>query len=76
MCLPNLLHPDHQPPVVYLLHFNTRHLLLSLSFYSLLQAINKYCRVSGGFSGVKDVYSSNPTYDDVQQSFFLAETLK
>uniref|UniRef100_U3INZ0 alpha-1,2-Mannosidase n=1 Tax=Anas platyrhynchos platyrhynchos TaxID=8840 RepID=U3INZ0_ANAPP len=40
------------------------------------QAIDKYCRVSGGFSGVKDVYSSSPTYDDVQQSFFLAETLK
>ncbi|KAJ8247191.1 hypothetical protein GJAV_G00259790 [Gymnothorax javanicus] len=40
------------------------------------QAINRHCRVSGGFSGVKDVYSSNPTYDDVQQSFFLAETLK
>ncbi|GAB0177565.1 mannosyl-oligosaccharide 1,2-alpha-mannosidase IB [Grus japonensis] len=40
------------------------------------QAIEKYCRVSGGFSGVKDVYSSSPTYDDVQQSFFLAETLK
>uniref|UniRef100_A0A8C3BFW0 alpha-1,2-Mannosidase n=2 Tax=Neognathae TaxID=8825 RepID=A0A8C3BFW0_CAIMO len=40
------------------------------------EAIDKYCRVSGGFSGVKDVYSSSPTYDDVQQSFFLAETLK
>ncbi|XP_070123241.1 mannosyl-oligosaccharide 1,2-alpha-mannosidase IB isoform X9 [Equus przewalskii] len=39
-------------------------------------AIEKYCRVSGGFSGVKDVYSSTPTHDDVQQSFFLAETLK
>jgi len=38
-------------------------------------AIEKYCRVSGGFSGVKDVYSSTPTHDDVQQSFFLAETL-
>ncbi|NP_001089924.1 uncharacterized protein LOC734993 isoform X1 [Xenopus laevis] len=40
------------------------------------QAIEKYCRVSGGFSGIKDVYASSPTYDDVQQSFFLAETLK
>ncbi|XP_016016363.1 mannosyl-oligosaccharide 1,2-alpha-mannosidase IB isoform X2 [Rousettus aegyptiacus] len=39
-------------------------------------AIEKYCRVSGGFSGVKDVYSSTPAHDDVQQSFFLAETLK
>uniref|UniRef100_A0A671RK70 alpha-1,2-Mannosidase n=1 Tax=Sinocyclocheilus anshuiensis TaxID=1608454 RepID=A0A671RK70_9TELE len=44
--------------------------------WEAVQAIDKYCRVSGGFSGVKDVYSSNPTYDDVQQSFFLAETLK
>ncbi|KAI4789662.1 hypothetical protein KUCAC02_035107 [Chaenocephalus aceratus] len=58
-------------------------LMCPLSFFissslppCLLQAIDKYCRVSGGFSGVKDVYSSNPTYDDVQQSFFLAETLK
>ncbi|XP_007169378.1 mannosyl-oligosaccharide 1,2-alpha-mannosidase IB isoform X1 [Balaenoptera acutorostrata] len=39
-------------------------------------AIEKYCRVNGGFSGVKDVYSSTPMHDDVQQSFFLAETLK
>lgn len=39
-------------------------------------AIEKYCRVSSGFSGVKDVYSSTPAHDDVQQSFFLAETLK
>ncbi|XP_007485336.1 mannosyl-oligosaccharide 1,2-alpha-mannosidase IB isoform X2 [Monodelphis domestica] len=40
------------------------------------EAIEKYCRVRGGFSGIKDVYSSAPAYDDVQQSFFLAETLK
>ena len=52
------------------------HFLSFLLLFRLLQAIDKYCRVSGGFSGVKDVYSSNPTYDDVQQSFFLAETLK
>nr|XP_051713315.1 mannosyl-oligosaccharide 1,2-alpha-mannosidase IB isoform X4 [Oryctolagus cuniculus]XP_051713316.1 mannosyl-oligosaccharide 1,2-alpha-mannosidase IB isoform X4 [Oryctolagus cuniculus]XP_051713317.1 mannosyl-oligosaccharide 1,2-alpha-mannosidase IB isoform X4 [Oryctolagus cuniculus]XP_051713318.1 mannosyl-oligosaccharide 1,2-alpha-mannosidase IB isoform X4 [Oryctolagus cuniculus]XP_051713319.1 mannosyl-oligosaccharide 1,2-alpha-mannosidase IB isoform X4 [Oryctolagus cuniculus] len=39
-------------------------------------AIEKHCRVRGGFSGIKDVYSSTPTHDDVQQSFFLAETLK
>lgn len=25
---------------------------------------------------MKDVYSSTPAHDDVQQSFFLAETLK
>jgi hypothetical protein len=42
----------------------------------LLQAIEKFCRSEGGFSGIRDVYSSNPSKDDVQQSFFVAETLK
>ncbi|TWW80432.1 Mannosyl-oligosaccharide 1,2-alpha-mannosidase IB [Takifugu flavidus] len=51
-------------------------LCTAVSVVIATEAIDKYCRVSGGFSGVKDVYSSNPTYDDVQQSFFLAETLK
>ncbi|XP_061423237.1 mannosyl-oligosaccharide 1,2-alpha-mannosidase IA-like [Lethenteron reissneri] len=40
------------------------------------QAIEQHCKVSGGYSGVKDVYSGSPMHDDVQQSFFLAETLK
>ena len=42
----------------------------------LPQAIDKYCRVRGGFSGLTNVYSSNPTHDDVQRSFILTETLK
>lgn len=42
----------------------------------LLQALNKHCRVEGGFTGIRDVYQDNPPQDDVQQSFFLAETLK
>ncbi|XP_044743597.1 mannosyl-oligosaccharide alpha-1,2-mannosidase IA-like isoform X2 [Chrysoperla carnea] len=40
------------------------------------KAIETYCRVAGGYSGVKNVYQKEPSYDDVQQSFFLAETLK
>ncbi|KAJ8314609.1 hypothetical protein KUTeg_006759, partial [Tegillarca granosa] len=40
------------------------------------EALNKYCRVEGGFTGIRDVYQDNPPHDDVQQSFFLAETLK
>eukprot|EP00756_Hemistasia_phaeocysticola_P004751 Hpha_TRINITY_DN12988_c0_g2::TRINITY_DN12988_c0_g2_i1::g.164247::m.164247/K01230/MAN1; mannosyl-oligosaccharide alpha-1,2-mannosidase len=37
----------------------------------------KNCRApSGGFSGVKDVRTHPCRHDDVQQSFFLAETLK
>ena len=40
------------------------------------QALEKHCRTNSGFSGIKNVYSNEPTKDDVQQSFFLAETLK
>uniref|UniRef100_A0A6Q2ZJX4 alpha-1,2-Mannosidase n=1 Tax=Esox lucius TaxID=8010 RepID=A0A6Q2ZJX4_ESOLU len=44
--------------------------------WEAVQALEKYCRVDGGYSGVRDVYASSPNHDDVQQSFYLAETLK
>lgn len=44
--------------------------------WEAVQALEQHCRVEGGYSGVKDVYASTPNHDDVQQSFFLAETLK
>ncbi|MBN3303271.1 mannosyl-oligosaccharide 1,2-alpha-mannosidase IA isoform X1 [Amia ocellicauda] len=44
--------------------------------WEAVQALEQHCRVDGGYSGIRDVYASHPNYDDVQQSFFLAETLK
>ncbi|XP_059368269.1 mannosyl-oligosaccharide 1,2-alpha-mannosidase IA-like [Carassius carassius] len=44
--------------------------------WEAVQALEKYCRVEGGYSGVRDVYANAPNHDDVQQSFYLAETLK
>ncbi|XP_078068862.1 mannosyl-oligosaccharide 1,2-alpha-mannosidase IA [Mustelus asterias] len=44
--------------------------------WEAVQALEKTCRVAAGYSGIRDVYSNQPTHDDVQQSFFLAETLK
>uniref|UniRef100_A0A8B9KTR3 alpha-1,2-Mannosidase n=1 Tax=Astyanax mexicanus TaxID=7994 RepID=A0A8B9KTR3_ASTMX len=44
--------------------------------FSLFQALEQHCRLEGGYSGVRDVYASSPSHDDVQQSFYLAETLK
>ena len=44
--------------------------------WEAVEALQKNCQVEHGFSGIKDVYASSPEYDDVQQSFFLAETLK
>lgn len=40
------------------------------------QAIEKHCHSGDGYSGLRDVYQVPPSHDDVQQSFFLAETLK
>lgn len=44
--------------------------------WDAVQALEKHCRSANGFSGLKNVYSEEPVKDDVQQSFFLAETLK
>ena len=48
---------------------------MSLIVY-FLQAFEKNCRTDSGYSGLRDVYQNNAQKDDVQQSFFLAETLK
>ncbi|KAI4882829.1 hypothetical protein NFI96_016452, partial [Prochilodus magdalenae] len=44
--------------------------------WEAVQALEQHCRVEGGYSGLRDVYASSPSHDDVQQSFYLAETLK
>uniref|UniRef100_A0AC35G9H0 Alpha-1,2-Mannosidase n=1 Tax=Panagrolaimus sp. PS1159 TaxID=55785 RepID=A0AC35G9H0_9BILA len=41
-----------------------------------ISAMDKHCRVGAGFAGLKNVYKPDEGHDDVQQSFFLAETLK
>jgi len=44
--------------------------------WEAVQALENSCKVDGGYSGVRDVYQVGGTKDDVQQTFFLAETLK
>lgn len=44
--------------------------------WEAVQALEKHCRVEGGYTGLINVYHSTPQGDDVQQSFYLAETLK
>lgn len=40
------------------------------------QALEQHCRVESGFSGIRDVYTTTVSHDNMQQSFFLSETLK
>jgi len=44
--------------------------------WDAVQAIEKHCHVGAGYSGIRNVDSVPVSHDDVQQSFFLAETLK
>lgn len=44
--------------------------------WDVVLALEKHCRTTHGYSGIKNVYQEVPQKDDVQQSFFLAETLK
>jgi mannosyl-oligosaccharide alpha-1,2-mannosidase len=44
--------------------------------WEAFQAIETYCRTPDGYSGVRDVTTPNVSHDDLQQSFFMAETLK
>eukprot|EP00047_Mylnosiga_fluctuans_P015996 m.50904 g.50904 ORF g.50904 m.50904 type:complete len:646 (-) comp6263_c0_seq4:81-2018(-) len=44
--------------------------------WEAVQAIEKHCRCGVGYCGIRDVQSNPAQQDDVQQSFFLAETMK
>jgi mannosyl-oligosaccharide alpha-1,2-mannosidase len=45
--------------------------------WNIFRAIDRWCRVqSGGYSGLRDVNLERPEQDNLQQSFWLAETLK
>lgn len=45
--------------------------------WEIWSSILKHCKTPNGFSGLRDVTNAaNPQWDDTQQSFFLAETLK
>jgi mannosyl-oligosaccharide alpha-1,2-mannosidase len=44
--------------------------------WDFVEAIEKYCKTSNGYSGISNVYDIHSKKDDVMQSFFVAETLK
>lgn len=45
--------------------------------WEIFQSIEKHCKVAGGgYSGIKGTDSSSPSKDDIQHSWFFAETLK
>jgi len=60
----------------YVLYWITRDPIYQEWGWEAFQAIEKYCRTPDGYAGVRDVTTTNVMNDDLQQSFFMAETLK
>jgi mannosyl-oligosaccharide alpha-1,2-mannosidase len=44
--------------------------------WDMVQALEKYSKVNGGYAGLLNVYRDPPGNDHAQQSFFMSETLK
>ena len=44
--------------------------------WAIFQAFQKHSRAAGGYAGLRDVRTVPAQHDGVQQSYFLAETLK
>jgi mannosyl-oligosaccharide alpha-1,2-mannosidase len=44
--------------------------------WKILMSIRKYCETEGGYTTIHDTSDGTVMYDDMQDSFFLSETLK
>lgn len=72
-----LLRPEAVESFFYLWRLTHDHRYREWGWQAFI-SINNTCRVASGFSGIRDVRDTGDKvrYDDTQQSFFLAETLK
>ena len=71
-----LLRPETVESLFYVYRL-TRNESYRDAAWEIFSAIKQYCRVSsGGYAGVREVSAFEPEQDDLQQSYFLAETLK
>eukprot|EP01118_Nematostelium_gracile_P009339 TRINITY_DN3135_c0_g1_i2.p1 TRINITY_DN3135_c0_g1~~TRINITY_DN3135_c0_g1_i2.p1 ORF type:complete len:553 (-),score=112.58 TRINITY_DN3135_c0_g1_i2:19-1677(-) len=44
--------------------------------WNIFESLDKFCKTPSSFSGLEDVTSTNPKWNNSMQSFFFAETLK
>jgi len=60
----------------YVLYRITRDPMYREWGWSFFESIEKYTKAPYGYSGLYDATNHNPGQDNIQQTFFLAETLK
>ncbi|THD28823.1 Mannosyl-oligosaccharide 1 2-alpha-mannosidase IA [Fasciola hepatica] len=71
----HLLRPETVESYFYLWRF-TKNPIYREWAWDVVQALISYTNTSTGYSGLIDVNRLQKNWDDVQQSFFIAETLK
>ncbi|KNC97124.1 uncharacterized protein SPPG_07516 [Spizellomyces punctatus DAOM BR117] len=70
-----LLRPETVESIFYLWRYTHDPIYRQMG-WQIIQSLNTYTRTPTGFIGLSTVSSNSPQPDDLQQSFFLAETLK
>jgi mannosyl-oligosaccharide alpha-1,2-mannosidase len=71
-----ILRPETMEALFYLWRFTKEQKWRDYA-WNIFRAIDRWCKVStGGYAGLKEVNVRKPVRDNLQQSFWLAETLK
>ncbi|KAI8907490.1 mannosyl-oligosaccharide 1,2-alpha-mannosidase IB [Powellomyces hirtus] len=70
-----LLRPETIESIFYMWRFTHDPIYRDMG-RSFVDSLQKYCKQTKGYAGVHNVFSKSAAPDDLQQSFFLAETLK
>ncbi|KAI8059472.1 glycoside hydrolase [Gongronella butleri] len=70
-----ILRPETLESIFYFYQYTGNPLYQDMA-WEIFNAIHTYCRANSGFSGLDNVDTFFPRWDDRQESFFFAETLK
>ncbi|KAG2184649.1 hypothetical protein INT43_000562 [Umbelopsis isabellina] len=70
-----ILRPETIESIFYFYRFTKNEIYRDMG-WELFKAVQQHCRANSGFSGIVDVDAVSPKWDDREESFFFAETLK
>ncbi|KAI8141005.1 glycoside hydrolase [Fennellomyces sp. T-0311] len=70
-----ILRPETLESIFYFYRFTNDRRYQDMA-WDIFNSIHTYCRANSGFSGIANVDTYYPNWDDRQESFFFAETLK
>ncbi|KAI9301545.1 glycoside hydrolase [Cunninghamella echinulata] len=70
-----ILRPETLESIFYFYQYNNDSIYQDMA-WTLFKNINQYCKANSGYSGINNVDSTSPRWNDRQESFLFAETFK